>query len=146
MRPLVLFFVLLTAAGCAGQADGPPGIVVDSSACSHCGMLISERAYAAAYRAAGADARVFDDIGCLIAAARKDTSSDLRFWFHDARDSAWIDGRTATFVASSEIRTPMGGGIVAYRDPEAAGEAARTHRGEVVRTLADLLARTGGRP
>ena len=142
MRPLVLAFVLL-AAGCAGKADGPPDIVIDGSACGHCGMLISERAYAAAYRGHGAEARVFDDIGCLIAAARKETSSDLRFWFHDARDSGWIDGRMATFVASSEIRTPMGGGILAYRHTIAAGEAARTYRGEVVRTLADLLARTG---
>ena len=146
MRPLILAFVLLVAAGCATTADGPPDIVVDGSACSHCAMQISERAYAAAYRGNGTEARVFDDIGCLIAAARKETSSDLRFWFHDARDSAWIDGRMATFVASSEIRTPMGGGILAYRHTIAAGEAAQTYRGEVVRTLADLLTRTGGKP
>lgn len=143
MRPLFLAFVLVAATGCAGQTDGPPEIVVDSSACSHCGMLISERAYAAAYRAAGADARVFDDIGCLIAAARKEAGSDLRFWFHDARDGAWIDGHMATFVVSAEIRTPMGGGILAYRQAPAAAEAARTYRGEIVRTVAELMARKG---
>ena len=108
------------------RSDGPPEIVVDRTPCSHCGMLISEPLYAAAYQAPGADARVFDDIGCLRDAARREGRGALRIWFHDAADGRWIDGVEAVFVASPSIRTPMGGGMLAYRDPAAAGTRGRT--------------------
>lgn len=138
----VLAAVMLIAIGCAVQSDDPPAIALDRTACSLCGMLISEPVYAAAYRARGADARVFDDIGCLRKAARAE-SGTLRFWFHDGGDREWMDGADATFVASSEIRSPMGGGLLAFRDPAAAeGSAARRH-GRVIRSVADLLAKGG---
>ena len=146
MRAAVLALVLLTAAGCAAPPDGPPEIVVDRSACSHCGMLISERLYAAAYRVAGSEGRVFDDIGCLIAAARRERAAATRFWFHDGGDGTRIDGEAAVFVASRNIKTPMGGGILAYRGEAAAAAAASHYRGEVVRSLPDLLNRTGEKP
>ena len=44
----------------------------------------------------------------------------LRFWFHDAATAVWIDGTDAVFVSSRALRTPMGGGLVAYRDLAAA--------------------------
>lgn len=146
MRTAVLAMVLLAVAACAASPDGPPEIVIDASACSHCGMLISERAYAAAYRVAGAEGRVFDDIGCLVAAFRKDQPAGARFWFHDAADGTWIAGEAAVFVASPNIKSPMGGGMLAYRDERAAAAASTRYRGTVVRTLADLLHRTGDKP
>ena len=146
MRAVVMVWGLLATAGCAAPADGPPEIVVDRSACSQCGMLVSERVYAAAYRVPGAEARVFDDIGCLIAAARQDGAGPRRFWFHDGADGAWIEGDAAVFVASPHLRTPMGGGMLAYREESAAVFAAGRSRGQVVRSLAALLKRTGDRP
>ena len=143
---VLLALVLLAAPGCAATSDGPPEIVVDRSACSHCGMLISERVYAAAYRLAGTEGRVFDDIGCLIAAARAESAGDARYWFHDAANGTWIDGVAAVFVASPNIKSPMGGGILAFREESAAVAAASRHRGAVVRSLADLLNRPGDRP
>ena len=151
---VVLGVALAVSVACGVRADGPPEIQVDRTACSHCGMLISEPAYAAAYRAPGADARVFDDIGCLLEAARKEPeTSSIRFWFQDAaspqdgpraargrpRGENWIDGETAVFVASPALRTPMGGGLIAYHDRTAAREAAARHRGRVVDSLNDLL-------
>ena len=138
----VLGAVMLVTA-CGVKAEGPPEIVVDRTACSHCGMLISEPLYAAGYQAPGAAARVFDDIGCLRDAARGEAPG-LRFWFHDADDRAWIEGAEAVFVASSEIRTPMGGGLIAYRDPAAAERSAVTHHGRIFRSIPELLAKEGG--
>jgi copper chaperone NosL len=103
-------------------------------------MLISEPAYAAAYRAPGVDPRVFDDIGCLLEAARKEPAkSSLTFWFHDVATSVWIGGQDAVFVASPGLRTPMGGGVIAYRDRTAAREGAVRHSGSVIESLSDLL-------
>ena len=146
----VVICALLLTAACGASAEGPPAIDVDRTACSHCGMLVSEPLYAAAYQVPGADARVFDDIGCLLDALRlgadapRSGQAGIRFWFHDAGDGAWIDGASAVFVSSAEIRTPMGGGFIAFRDAAAAQQAAVTHHGDVVRTLPELLTRKGG--
>ncbi len=106
-------------------------------------MLISELVYAAAYQAAGAEARVFDDIGCLRNAARKETGP-LTAWFHDADTREWIEGTAAVFVTSPEIRSPMGGGLIAYRDRTAAERAAEARHGRVIHTVADMLSDTKG--
>ena len=134
-----MVLALAASGACGVRADGPPDIQVDRTACSHCGMLISEPVYAAAYRATGSDPRVFDDIGCLIEAARKEPRADaIRFWFHDAASAAWI-GEEAVFVSSTTFRTPMGGGLIAYRDRGAARESAARHHGDVINSLSDLL-------
>lgn len=144
MRLVILCAALVTLAACGSKAGGPPEIVVDRTACSHCTMLISEPRYAAAYQAPGQDARVFDDIACLLQAAGTETAAGLRFWFHDGNDGQWIDGEAAVFVASPEFRTPMGGGMIGYRGAEAAKQAAGKYRGEVIGTLPQLLTRKGG--
>lgn len=142
-RLAVLGAMVLLSTACAVKTDGPPEIVVDRTPCSHCGMLISEPIYAAAYRSGRSAPRVFDDIGCLRDAARAEAGS-LTYWFHDADDGAWIDGPQASFVTSPEVRTPMGGGLIAYRDPGAAERSAARRHGRVVRSLGDLLTKESG--
>ena len=140
MTMRVLMILALTASvGCGVRADGLPEIRVDRTACSHCGMLISELVYAAAYRAPASDPRVFDDIRCLLESARKEPRADaLRFWFHDAATTVWIDGKDAVFVGSPTLRTPMSGGLVAYRDRTAARDGAGRYHGSVINSLSDL--------
>jgi copper chaperone NosL len=145
MRTGTLITVMVAAAAlgtaCGVKADGPPHIEVDRTACAHCGMLISEPIYAAAYRTPESGSRVFDDIGCLLKAAAQEPRADaLRFWFHDAATAVWIDGTDAVFVSSTALRTPMGGGIVAFRDAAAAREAAARQQGSVLTSLDQLLA------
>ncbi|HVL69050.1 MAG TPA: nitrous oxide reductase accessory protein NosL [Vicinamibacterales bacterium] len=144
MKAVVAVAAAALAVGCGASADGPPHIEVDRTSCSHCSMLISEPRYAAAYQPAQGDARVFDDVGCLLDAARQEAGAPRRFWFNDAADGTWINGPDATFVLAADIRTPMSGGVVAYRTRAAADEAASRHRGEVVVSIADLLKRTEG--
>jgi copper chaperone NosL len=143
MKPGALIVVAAAAVAsvaCGVQADGPPHIEVDRTPCAHCGMLVSEPVYAAAYRTAGSTPRVFDDIGCLLEEARREARPDaLHFWFHDAAGGTWIDGKDALFVAASSLATPMGGGVIAFRDAAAARDSAVQHQGRVVRSLADLL-------
>lgn len=130
----------LTLAACGGGADGPPAIEVDRSACAHCGMLISEPRFAAAYRSASDEARVFDDIGCLLnSISRGADLSRTRFWFHDMDTAEWIDGERAVFVRSAHVRTPMAGGYVAYGGKEAAERGAAEHQGRVIGGLGELL-------
>jgi copper chaperone NosL len=138
----ILSAVLLASVACGVRADGPPEIVVDRTACGHCRMLVSEPRYAAAYRARRGEALVFDDIRCLLDAARKE-AGPLRFWFRDEAGDGWIDGTDAVFVHSTSLRTPMNGGIAAYRTRSAAEEAARGERGRVVLSFEELRAAAG---
>jgi copper chaperone NosL len=127
-----------SATACTAQADGPPAIVLDRDACSHCGMLISEARHAAAFRAPDGATRVFDDIGCLRDAAGGATAG-LRVWVHDTSDESWLDAGEATFVVSPDIRTPMAGGVAAFRHAADAERAATKYRGRVVRSVTNLL-------
>lgn len=137
-RAMLGLALVVSAAGCTAQADGPPEIVLDRDACSHCRMLISEARYAAAFRAADGSTRVFDDIGCLKNAAG--STEGPRIWVHDASDDAWMDAGDATFVVSPDIRTPMAGGVLAFRRAADAERAAQQYHGRIVRSVTALLA------
>ena len=86
---------------------------------------------------------MFDEIGCLRNAARLE-SGPLTFWFHDADTREWIEGAATVFVTSPEIRSPMGGGLIAFRDRTAAERAAEARHGRVIHTVTDLLSDTKG--
>lgn len=139
----VIVAVALLLAACSATMTGPPEIVVDRTVCSHCGMFVSEPAYAAAYQAPGQEPRVFDDIGCLLNAVRREPVSPDHVWFQDAAGGGWLTADEAIFVGSSRVRTPMSGGLLAYTDLAAAERAARTHDGEVVRSFEELMTRKG---
>jgi copper chaperone NosL len=125
---------------CGVKADGPPEILVDRTPCAHCGMLVSEPAFAAAYRRDGSDARIFDDIGCLLNGLSGEADHErLRFWFHDAATAVWIDRTEAVFVRSARLRTPMSSGIVAYRGEAAAGRVAVDGQATIVGNFDQLI-------
>lgn len=135
--------LLLGTAACGVRAAGPPAIEVDRSGCSHCGMLVSEPVYAAAYRVAGGEARIFDDIGCMAAALRKEKQADRRVWVHDFETGGWIDGDRAVYVHAGSFHTPMGGGFIALRTFGAAERIAEEKKARVLSSLDDVLAFSG---
>ena len=141
-RLVIVAFALLATA-CGAKAMGPPEIVMDRTACSHCGMIVSEPVYAAAFQPHDEEPRVFDDIGCMLQALRTEAASSMNVWVQDASGGGWLDADGAIFVASPQLRTPMGGGLLAYADEAAAGKAASTLGGEVVRSFRELIDRRG---
>lgn len=145
-RAAIVGIATLAAGGACGvKADGPPEIQADRTPCAHCGMLISEPTFAAAYRRDGLDARTFDDIGCLLKAMRSEANPErLHFWFHDAATAVWIDRAEAVFVKSARLRTPMNGGIAAYRGEAAAARAAARLQGQILRSFDELVSAHGG--
>lgn len=134
-------------AACHSRPPGPPEIAVDRTACSHCGMFVSEPIYAAAYHVEGSEPKVFDDIACLREGMRRDSlsagASGVRMWFQDGNGGGWIESGDPVLVSSPMFRTPMGGGIIAFRDAADAEQAARRHTGQVVRSLAELMTPKG---
>lgn len=142
-RFVIVAFALLAAA-CGANAAGPPDIVVDRTTCHHCGMFVSEPAIAAAYQAEGQEPRVFDEIGCMVEALRRETASPITVWVQDAAGDGWLNADEALFVAASRIRTPMGGGVLAFADATAANKAAAAHDGRVLQSLHEVMTSIGG--
>ena len=54
-----------------------------------------------------------------------------------------FEGPAAVFVASPTFHTPMGGGVIAFRDAAAAQRHALEHQGQVIPSLVELLRSEG---
>lgn len=142
----------LTLTGCGGeQADTaePPDISYGRDVCDRCGMIIGDERYAGGLVAADGTAEVFDDIGEMLQSAREATMDatmdDRQVWVHDWTSREWIDAATATFVWATPETTPMGTGLHAFSDHEAAAAFAADQGIEAhVVTWADLM--TGDMP
>ena len=148
MRRSAVSLIALSAAllaACGSNAQRPPEMVVDRTACSHCRMIVIEPIYAAAYRRENSEPKVFDDIACLREGMRRDSlsadGSGVRVWFQDGNGGGWIESGEPVLVSSPMFRSPMGGGVVAYRDMAAATKAANAYQGQVVGSLTDLMHR-----
>jgi copper chaperone NosL len=144
---MIVIASIALAAACGGAETGPPKITLDRSACGGCGMLISDPRFAAAYRA-GSRTAVFDDIGCLLraldgeglATATNGGASDeptAEVWLLEENGS-WLTAANAVFVRSTELATPMGGGIQAFGDRAEAERLAARVGGTVVDSFAEL--------
>jgi nitrous oxide reductase accessory protein NosL len=137
-RLALLTVGLLSAAsvgGCgARDADGPPPIRFGQSSCTECRMLINEERFAASLVTADDEVELFDSVECLVRRlGRHRSEQPKQMWVHDYQASRWLDATGAFFVHGSELRTPMGGGLVALDTEQAAVQLATEVRGKVVR-------------
>lgn len=127
MKRCLLGLVLLLS-GCArSSCTEPPELHLGQDTCATCGMSVDDVRFAAALVAPDGTARLFDDIGEMTTAAHPDG----RAWVHDFNTGLWIDAATATYVLSSNITTPMGGGILAVQEALQAGPLAARFHGRV---------------
>jgi copper chaperone NosL len=119
------------------KATGPEIIRYDRDTCAHCRMHFAARGFAAERRDDRGTLHKYDDIGCMLIAASRGASGEA--WVEDQAGSGFVPLLQATLVAGGKkLGTPMGYGVVAFRDPAAAAEFARAHAARVV-TLEDLL-------
>lgn len=132
--------VVALHAGCAREPlSGPPDQQVGRDSCAECGMLIAEDRCAAAALVERRGRREhvhFDDIGCMLDALRdaEALGTVVELYVHDYESRDWALAENAAYLSassSSALRTPMGSGIVAFRDEADANEAAARLGGAV---------------
>lgn len=126
---------------CGKSAPQGPVEIKTTDTCDSCGMMISDLRYAA--EIIGRD-RVwkFDDVGEMFAFSRKQRLGRNRIrdmFVHDFPGRSWLPAKSATYVVVSELESPMGSGIAAFKDREAARRFARARSGSV-RSFEQLLA------
>lgn len=138
--PALLAIIPLAVMSCGRDPGvGPPVLRAGRDECAACGMSIHDMRCAAALIVEDRgrrDARLFDDIGCLLDAerARGTEPRILERYVRDYAGDAWVRASDAVFLVTDEagLRTPMGSGIAAFADRDAAEGARARHGGQVV--------------
>ncbi len=117
--------------GCQSE-NSPVPINKGTDLCESCRMMIDDFHYAAEI-VGKRKVYKFDDIGCMLAYAQSNNLSPEKayFWVMDFNGATWIKGEEAYFVLSHEVHTPMGYGIIAFKDQTKAKETADKTKGEV---------------
>lgn len=116
---LLLVFALLVGCGRSEAHDlRPPHITLVEEPCAECGMTITDLRFASAAVFPNGDYLLFDDIGDLAHHhAEHEFPAGTSFFVYDYEASdEWMAAEAATFVRSREIHSPMGSGLVAFRE------------------------------
>jgi copper chaperone NosL len=124
---------LVAACGAADDPSQPPSIRYGLESCAACGMLISDPAYAAAYRTTGGEVRLFDDVGEMARYHRQQREAVRSFFVHDFERRTWLRAEEGVYVISHGLRTPMGTGMVAFAAEAEARALADRVGGRVLR-------------
>lgn len=121
-------------ANCQKRAVEPVAIAPEDM-CSYCKMVISGKQYAAELIDNEGQPFKFDDIGCLLNFVKKRSVSisASSFFVMDFNQRQWIKADNAYYVRSSELTTPMNGGIIAFTDRAQAQQAADKLHGKLLR-------------
>jgi copper chaperone NosL len=133
-RRAVLAAGVLLLVGCARPVDpnAPPTIRYGVDVCSRCGMRIDDEAFASAYRTAGGEVRLYDDLGEMALDQRERADAVAAAFVHDHETRAWLRADEAHLVLSPRLQTPMGFGVAASADEASARALAARVEGRVL--------------
>ena len=98
-------------------------------------MAISEKRCAAEFIDKEGTPFKFDEIGCMrryISELQVKATVAATF-VADFETKEWVRAEDAHYVHSEEFKTPMGGGILAFKDRSGAESALAVHHGELMR-------------
>ena len=137
---LSLGAVLLVGCGRPAESAGPPEIRYGVDTCAHCGMLIDDPAYAAAYRVAGGQPRLFDDVSHMALYHCEHHEQAAAFFVHDYSTKAWLPAESAGYVDSPRLHSSMGDGLVAVATEAGARSLAERVGGRTL-TFPEVIAR-----
>ncbi len=139
-KQLLLFLIstLLIACSAAVDTSVAPEIRHGEDVCERCGMIISDDRFSAAYWTTDGEARLFDDIGGMLAYHAEHGEAVGSFWVHDFESREMISAENAHLVFS-DMQTPMGFGIAACATAAEAHALATQHDNAMVLSFKDTL-------
>ena len=133
---IIAAVLLLLALAC--QADQRPQAIEAHDTCASCRMAISQPQYAAQVVDREGTAYKFDDIGCMFRYLNNHTFPQRRLYVMDYVNRQWLEAEQAVFVRSEAIRSPMAGGLAAFRDQPAAQQFLKNSSGQMI-SFAELI-------
>ena len=116
----------------ACKSEPKPVPISSDDMCAFCKMAISEKKFAAEFLTSDGEAIKFDDLGCMKSYLTKHIEDKPAAYFvMDFTTKEWLVAPHAFYVQSSELQTPMGGGVVAFQNENAAKEQLKRTTGEL---------------
>ncbi|RPJ60887.1 MAG: hypothetical protein EHM23_08825 [Acidobacteria bacterium] len=131
LTPLFLMITLCGAA-CISSALEPVEIYPED-VCKRCKMAISDKRFAGEILIDVGVARKFDDLGCLLKDLKAGpVSHEPAAFAVDFRKGEWVNVREAYYVKSPHISTPMGSGLIAFKNRSDAEQEAAKYGADVL--------------
>jgi len=108
-------------------------IVYGSDACEYCQMTIVDRQYASQLVNENGKAYNFDAIECMLnySEENKDTDYQLYLINNFEKQGTFIDAKTATYLISPNISSPMGANLSAFISEKVAQQAREKYKGDL---------------
>lgn len=121
------------------SAYEPEDIDPDSDVCEVCGMAIADDEHATQIILENERSLKFDDLGDLYVWIDENGEDDIGEKFvRDFYTKEWLVLEDATFVFNEEIDTPMGFGVISFKDKTGAEEYIDEHDIGELLTASDL--------
>jgi copper chaperone NosL len=131
---------LVVLGGCGSPTGAVP--IEKGTPCAFCRMTISDPNLAAEVVAAGEEARLYDDIGCLANDLRQHPApAGARAFVADFTTGALVPAAEATYTRVESVATPMSSHLVAHATT-AARDADSRIRGGTPISAADVFGNT----
>ena len=129
-KPLSGIILLLLTISCKIE---PQAIEYGKDQCSFCVMNIVDKTHSAQYVTKKGKQFKFDAIECLVADLAENSEEDLAFILvaNYEKPGEMINAKTASYLISTAIKSPMGANLSAVSTIEKAEELKEKHTGEI---------------
>ena len=130
LKPFIGIVILLISVSCKVE---PEAIEFGKDQCSFCVMNIVDKTHAAQYVTAKGKQFKFDAIECMVNDLSDKTELELAYLLVSdyGNPGQMVDAKTATFLISPEIKSPMGANLSAFSAKEKAIETQQNHTGKI---------------
>lgn len=112
----------------------PKEIQYGNDHCYHCDMTVVDKTHSAEYVTKKGKAYMFDAVECLVMKINKEQNEDLMAFIlvaDFANPGILVDAKTATYLISENIKSPMGANLSAFSIQQKAEEVMKEHGGEL---------------
>ena len=128
LKPLIGAVILLVSISCKIE---PTAIEYGKDQCSFCKMNVVDKTHAAQYVTKKGKQFKFDSIECMINGLNNKNEQNLAMLLvaNYGNPGEMIDAKTATYLISKAIKSPMGANLSAFSSKDKAEELQQKHEG-----------------
>ena len=130
LKPLIGAVILLLVISCKVE---PQAIEYGKDQCNFCKMNVVDKTHAAQYVTKKGKQFKFDAIECMVNDLSENNEEDIAILLvaNYGNPGEMIDAKSATFLISKEIKSPMGANLSAFYSKNKAEELQQKHEGRI---------------
>jgi len=128
---IILIFSLSMLTGCKVE---PKKINYGKDHCYHCDMTVVDKKHVSQYVTKKGKAYMFDAIECLVMKIDQEKNEDLLAFILVAdytNIGVLVDAKTATYLISKKIKSPMGANLSAFSSKKTAQKILKENGGKL---------------